>query len=350
MAGTGVTPLRYRDTGVDLARSARLVERIRPIASRTWRPEVLSGIGGFASLFRPPVDRYRSPVLVTAADGVGTKLRLAVQTGIYDTIGIDLVAMCANDVLTHGAEPLIFLDYLAMGRIDLSTARIVIEGIAAGCEVAGAALVGGETAEMPGIYSDGDFDLAGFCLGMAEEERIVDGAGIRAGDQVVGLASSGLHANGFSLVRRILESTGASLDAPFDEEGSLGRRLMTPARIYANAVREVVRKVPVKGLAHITGGGLAANPARILPAGLRVRLDRRRWAVPPIIRWVQEEGGVDDDEMFRTFNCGVGMAVYVDPSHVDEALRTLQAAGEEAAVIGEVARAGPRDRARVSID
>ena len=352
MTDTGAAPLRYRDAGVDLDRGRRLVDRIRPIAERTWGRGVRAGIGGFASIFGLPAGRYRNPVLVTAADGVGTKLALAVRTGIYGTVGIDLVAMCANDVLAHGAEPVLFLDYLAMGRLEPATAQTLIEGIADGCELAGAALVGGESAEMPGTYTGRNFDLAGFCLGLAEEDRIVNGARIRPGDLAVGLASSGLHSNGFSLVRKILEVSGASLDEPFGEGGEpLGRHLMTPARIYVRAVRALMEEVPVRGLAHVTGGGLAANPGRILPDGLRVRLDRERWTMPPIIRWVQETGGIEDSEMLRTFNCGVGMVAYVSPGHAGEALRVLREAGETPAVIGEVTPLGPRGhRARVAIN
>ena len=352
MTDTGEAPLRYRDAGVDLDRGRRLVDRIRPIAERTRGPGVLAGVGGFASVFALPADRYRNPVLVTAADGVGTKLALAVRTGIYDTVGIDLVAMCANDVLAHGAEPALFLDYLAMGRLDTAIARTLVEGIAVGCERAGAALAGGESAEMPGTYTGRNFDLAGFCLGLAERDRIVDGARIRPGDLAVGLASSGVHSNGFSLVRKVLEVSGASLEAPFEDGRgeSLGRRLMTPTRIYARAVRALVEAVPVRGLAHVTGGGLAANPGRVLPDGLRVRLDRARWTIPPIIRWVRETGGIEEGEMFRTFNCGVGMVAYVSPEHAGEALRVLREAGEAPAVIGEVTRLGRGRRARVAID
>ena len=350
MADTGATSLRYRDAGVDIDRGNRLVDRIRAIASRTYRPGVLGGVGGFASLFKLPMDRYRNPVLVTAADGVGTKLRLAVQTSSYETVGIDLVAMCANDVLVQGAEPVLFLDYLAMGRLELSTAQMVIEGVARGCELAGASLVGGECAEMPGVYSSEDFDLAGFCLGLVEEDRIVSSAGVHPGDRIVGLPSSGLHSNGFSLVRKVLEVSGASLTAPFDGGESLGECLMTPTRIYVGPVHALMEAVPVKGLAHITGGGLTLNIGRILPAGLCVRLDRRTWTVPPIVRWVRETGGIEDREMFRTFNCGIGMAIVVSAHHVDDALRILGDAGEDPAIIGEVLLADARHREQVLIE
>ena len=349
MADRRAISLGYRDAGVDVDRGNRLVDRIRAIASRTYRPGVLGGVGGFASLFRLPVDRYRTPVLVTAADGVGTKLRLAVETASYETVGIDLVAMCANDVLVQGAEPILFLDYLAMGRLDPSKAQAVIEGIARGCEIAGASLVGGECAEMPGVYSGEDFDLAGFCLGLVEEGRIVDGAEVHPGDRIIGLPSSGLHSNGFSLVRKILEVSGTSLSAPFDGGESLGQCLMTPTRIYVGSVLGVMEEVPVKGLAHITGGGLVLNLARVLPAGLCARLDRRHWTIPPIIRWAQETGNVEDREMFRTFNCGIGMALVVSAHHLDDVLRLLGDAGEEPAVIGEVRLADARHRDRVLV-
>ena len=342
--------LRYRDAGVDIDRGSRLVDRIRAIASRTYRPGVLSGVGGFASLYRLPADRYRSPVLVTAADGVGTKLRLAVETSSYETVGIDLVAMCANDVLAQGAEPVLFLDYLATGRLDLSTAQMVVEGIVRGCELAGASLVGGECAEMPGIYSGDDFDLAGFCLGLVEEDRIVDGADVHPGDRIIGLASSGLHSNGFSLVRKVLETSGASLAAPFDGGESLGTHLMTPTRIYVRAVRALMESVPVKGLAHVTGGGIALNLGRSLPAGLCAKLDRRSWTVPSVFRWVAQTGSVEDGEMFRTFNCGIGMAVFVSAHHVGDALRILEESGERPCVIGEVHLAERHRRERVLID
>ena len=342
--------LRYRDAGVDIDRGSRLVDRIRAIANRTYRPEVLSGVGGFASLYKLPAGRYRSPVLVTAADGVGTKLRLAVETSRYEAVGIDLVAMCANDVLAQGAEPVLFLDYLAMGRLELSVAQIVVEGIARGCELAGASLVGGECAEMPGVYSSEDFDLAGFCLGLVEEDRIVDGADVHPGDRIIGLASSGLHSNGFSLVRKILETSGASLTTPFEGGESLAARLMTPTRIYVRAVRAMLESVPVKGLAHVTGGGLALNLGRCLPAGLCARLDRQSWTPPPIFRWVAETGGVEPAEMVRTFNCGIGMAAFVSAHHVGGALRALEEAGERPCVIGEVHLAAPERRERVLFD
>ena len=350
MSDTHATSLSYRDAGVDIDRGNRLVDRIRAIASRTYRPGVLGGVGGFASLFKLPMDRYRNPVLVTAADGVGTKLRLAVETSSYETVGIDLVAMCANDVLVQGAEPILFLDYLAMGRLELSKAQMVVEGVARGCELAGASLVGGECAEMPGVYASEDLDLAGFCVGLVEEDRIVNGVEVHPGDRVIGLPSSGLHSNGFSLVRKVLEVSRASLFAPFEDAGTLGECLMTPTRIYVHPVHRVMEAVPVKGLAHVTGGGLIMNLARVLPAGLSARLDRRSWTVPPIFDWVREAGGIEDREMFRTFNCGIGMALVVSAHHVEDVLRILREAGEHPAAIGEVHLADARHRDQVLID
>ena len=343
-------PLRYRDAGVDVDRGNRMVDRIRAIASRTYRPEVLAGVGGFASLFRLPAERYRDPVLVTAADGVGTKLRLAEMTGSYDTVGIDLVAMCANDILVHGAEPVLFLDYLAMGRLDLSKAQMVIEGIGRGCELAGASLVGGECAEMPGVYAGGDFDLAGFCLGLVEQDRIVDGSRIHPGDRIIGLASSGLHSNGYSLVRKVLDISRAPLSAPFDGGRSLGECLMTPTRIYVRAVLGVLKEIPIKGIAHITGGGLTLNAGRLLPAGLCARLDRRSWRMPPIVRWVLDTGGIEDHEAFRTFNCGIGLVLFTSAGHADEVMHRLREAEENPALIGEVVVADGHHRERVLID
>ena len=350
MDDTRTTSLSYRDAGVDIDRGNRLVDRIRAIASRTYRPGVLGGVGGFASLYRLPMERYRKPVLVTAADGVGTKLRLAAETASYETVGIDLVAMCANDVLVQGAEPVLFLDYLAMGQLELSKAQMVVEGVARGCELAGASLVGGECAEMPGVYANEDFDLAGFCLGLVEEDRIVNGAGVHPGDRIIGLPSSGLHSNGYSLVRKVLDVSGASLSAPFEGGETLGECLMTPTRIYVRSVGRVLAAIPVKCLAHITGGGLVLNLARVMPAGLCARLDRRRWDVPPIIRWVGAAGRIEDREMFRTFNCGIGMALVVSAHHADEALDILRESGERPAVIGEVHLADARDRDQVLVD
>jgi len=331
-------PVTYRDAGVDIDAGDELVERIKPHVRRTMRPEVMGGLGGFGALVRVPLDRYRKPVLVSGTDGVGTKLRLAIDTGRHDTIGIDLVAMCVNDVVVQGAEPLFFLDYYATGHLDVAVAERVVAGIAEGCAQSGCALVGGETAEMPGMYHGGDYDLAGFCVGLVEEEKILDGTQTQAGDVVLGLASSGPHSNGYSLIRRLLSLSGA--DASTHVGGrSLYDQLLAPTRIYVKPLLRLLEAVPVHALAHITGGGLLDNIPRVVPDGLEVRLDRHGWVRPPVFEWLQETAGIDETEMHRTFNCGIGMTVMVPPTAADEAVRILTAAGESVNVIGEV-RAG----------
>jgi len=327
-------PLSYRDAGVDIDAGDALVERIKPFAKRTLRPEVLAGIGGFGALVELP-KRFREPVLVSGTDGVGTKLKLAFALGRHDTVGIDLVAMSANDVLVQGAEPLFFLDYFACGKLDVAVAAEVIEGIAHGCELAGCALIGGETAEMPGMYPEGEYDLAGFCVGVVEKSGVIDGRGIAPGDAVLGLASSGAHSNGYSLVRRILERAKPDLGADFHGR-PLADVLMAPTRIYVKPVLGLLREVPVKGLAHITGGGLVENVPRILPDGVRAVLDRRAWALPPLFRWLQEQGGVAEAEMHRVFNCGIGMAVVVADRDAERATERLRAAGEAVYRIGAI--------------
>jgi phosphoribosylformylglycinamidine cyclo-ligase len=334
------TPLTYRDSGVDIDAGEELVERIKPRVRSTLRPEVLGGIGGFGALFELPPGRWHRPVLVSGTDGVGTKLRLAIDTGRHDSVGIDLVGMCVNDVVVQGAEPLFFLDYYATGRLDVDTAEKVIGGIADGCALAGCALVGGETAEMPGMYEGSDYDLAGFCVGVVEKERIVDGSATRAGDVVIGLPSSGPHSNGFSLIRRLITESGANERTRVDGE-PLFDLLMAPTRIYVRAVLGLLDQVPVHGIAHITGGGLSDNIPRVLPAGLEVRLDAGAWTRGGVWRWIQEAGNIADAEMHRTFNCGIGMTLQVAASDADRALAALTAAGEEARVIGAVA-AGDR--------
>ncbi|MCX7962765.1 MAG: phosphoribosylformylglycinamidine cyclo-ligase [Burkholderiales bacterium] len=319
--------LSYRDAGVDIEAGDRLVEAIRPFAARTMRPEVLAGIGGFGALCRVPA-RYREPVLVAGTDGVGTKLKLAFAAGRHDTVGVDLVAMSANDVLVQGAEPLFFLDYFACGRLEPGVAAEVIRGIARGCELAGCALVGGETAEMPGMYAPGEYDLAGFCVGVVEASRIVDGRAIAPGDTVLGLASSGAHSNGYSLIRRVLERS-----APPD-----GVDLLAPTRIYVRPVLALLEAVPVKGLAHITGGGIPGNLPRILPAGTRAVIEKRAWPRPPLFDWLERAGGIAEDEMWRVFNCGIGMAVVVDAAHAERAAALLSAAGETVYAIGRIER------------
>jgi len=326
--------LSYRDAGVDIDAGDALVDRIKPYAARTRREGVLAGIGGFGALFEVP-KRYRNPVLVSGTDGVGTKLKLAFQLGYHDTVGIDLVAMSVNDVLVQGAEPLFFLDYYACGKLDVDTAARVIRGIAAGCEQAGCALIGGETAEMPGMYPPGEYDLAGFAVGVVEKDRIIDGSAIRAGDAVIGLASSGPHSNGYSLVRRIVETAGADLASDFHGR-RLGDVLMAPTRIYVKSVLSLLGTLPVKGIAHITGGGLLENIPRVLPSSLAAALDAARWQRPPVFDWLQEQGNVDRQEMHRTFNCGIGLVVVVDAGNVGAALAHLTAAGETAAHIGNI--------------
>ena len=331
--------MSYRDAGVDIDAGDALVERIKPFAKRTMRPEVLAGIGGFGGLVEIG-KRFREPVLVAGTDGVGTKLKLAFALAQHDTVGIDLVAMSVNDVLVQGAEPLFFLDYFACGRLDVDVAADVIKGVAAGCEQAGCALIGGETAEMPGMYADGEYDLAGFAVGVVEKSRIVDGRGIAAGDVVLGLASSGPHSNGFSLIRRIVAASGADLAAPF-EGGTLGAALLAPTRIYVKPVLALLHELPVKGIAHITGGGLLENVPRVLPPGLQARLSRAAWPRPAIFDWLQRHGNVADDEMHRVFNCGIGMVVVVASAYAERAIARLAAAGERALPIGEIVAQPP---------
>jgi phosphoribosylformylglycinamidine cyclo-ligase len=336
--------LSYRDAGVDIDAGDALVERIKPLARRTARPGVLAGIGGFGALFQVPPS-YREPVLVSGTDGVGTKLRLAFALDGHDTVGIDLVAMSVNDILVQGAEPLFFLDYFACGRLDVSVAARVIAGIAAGCEQSGCALIGGETAEMPDMYPDGEYDLAGFAVGVVEREQIIDGRSIRAGDALIGLASSGAHSNGYSLIRRVLERSFGALEPAHLKHDFHGRPfsevLLAPTRLYVRPVLDLIRTMPVKGLAHITGGGLIENVPRMLPEGLAARIERDRWALPPLFSWLQQEGGIDQHELFRVFNCGIGMVIAVDPAHADAAMAHLERAGEQVCRVGEVVARAP---------
>ncbi len=294
----------YRDAGVDIDAGDALVERIKPLVKRTQRPEVLAGIGGFGALVEIPAG-YRRPVLVAGTDGVGTKLRLAIETHRHDTIGIDLVAMCANDVIVQGAEPLFFLDYYATGKLDVEVAASVISGIAEGCAQAGAALVGGETAEMPGMYQGDDYDLAGFCVGVVERESIIDGSAVQAGDAAIGLSSSGPHSNGYSLIRKLIAVAGATASTQLAGT-ALYERLLTPTRIYVRAVLQLLRLRAVHAIAHITGGGLTDNIPRVLPAGLEVRLERTAWPRDPVFDWLAQTGNISDEEMYRTFNCRIG--------------------------------------------
>jgi phosphoribosylformylglycinamidine cyclo-ligase len=327
-------PLSYRDAGVDIDAGDQLVENIKPFARRTLREGVLAGIGGFGALFEMP-GRYKEPVLVSGTDGVGTKLKLAFALDRHDSVGIDLVAMSVNDILVQGAEPLFFLDYFACGKLDVPVATAVVKGIAKGCETAGCALIGGETAEMPGMYAAGEYDLAGFAVGVVEKSRIIDGRGIEPGDVVLGLASSGLHSNGFSLARKILQQSGAELSADFQGR-TLGEALLAPTRIYVKPVLSVLQQVKIKGLAHITGGGLVENIPRVLPENAAAILQRSAWEVPAIFQWLQESGGVTDAEMHRVFNCGIGMVAIVAKSDADRVARLLEQAGESVFRIGEI--------------
>ncbi len=327
----------YRDAGVDIDAGDELVERIKPLVKRTQRPEVLAGIGGFGALVEVPLDRYRRPVLVSGTDGVGTKLRLAIDTGQHSTIGIDLVAMCANDVVVQGAEPLFFLDYYATGKLRVEIAEAVIAGIAEGCVQAGAALVGGETAEMPGMYHGDDYDLAGFCVGVVEKDAIIDGSLVQPGDAVLGLASSGPHSNGYSLIRKLIEVAGAGPATQLDGK-SLFERLLAPTRIYVKSLLALTRALPVHGLAHITGGGLTDNIPRVLRADLEVRLQRSAWPRDPLFDWLARTGNLGDAEMHRTFNCGIGMVAIVAEQDADAALLLLREQGETAQRIGTVRR------------
>ena len=329
-----VTPLTYRDAGVDIDAGDQLVENIKPFARRTMRPEVLAGIGGFGALFAIG-QKYRDPVLVSGTDGVGTKLKLAFELDRHDTVGIDLVAMSVNDILVQGAEPLFFLDYFACGKLDLGTATAVVKGIAAGCERAGCALIGGETAEMPGMYPPGEYDLAGFAVGVVERDNILDGRHIGPGDVVLGLASSGPHSNGYSLIRRILERSGAPLAGNFDGR-SLGQALLEPTHIYVKPVLAALAGGAIKGLAHITGGGLVENVPRVLPEQCQAVLDKACWQRPPIFDWLQREGQVADAEMHRVFNCGIGMVVVCAAQAADNLAAVLRSQGETVWAIGEI--------------
>ncbi|MEN9317166.1 MAG: hypothetical protein RIS35_3559 [Pseudomonadota bacterium] len=333
------SPLSYKAAGVDIDAGDALVERIKPLARRTLREGVLGGIGGFGALFEVP-KRYREPVLVSGTDGVGTKLRMAFALNIHDTVGIDLVGMSVNDILVQGAESLFFLDYFACGKLDVDTAASVVGGIARGCEMAGCALIGGETAEMPDMYPAGEYDLAGFAVGVVEKSKIIDGSTIEPGDVVLGLASNGAHSNGFSLVRRVLERAFGRIDAPQLREDFHGRAfadvLMAPTRIYVKPMLDLIQHLPVKGMAHITGGGIVENVPRVLPESVQARIYRDAWHVPPLFGWLQQQGSIEDAEMHRVFNCGIGMAVVVSADDADAAIARLHAAGEQVWRIGEI--------------
>lgn len=344
-APTPPAPLSYRDAGVDIDAGDALVESIKPFAKRTLRPEVLGGIGGFGALFDIS-NKYKEPVLVSGTDGVGTKLKLAFELNTHDSVGIDLVAMSVNDILVQGAEPLFFLDYFACGKLEVEVASAVVKGIALGCERAGCALIGGETAEMPGMYPPGEYDLAGFAVGAVEKSKIIDGSTICAGDTVLGLASSGAHSNGYSLIRKIIDVSKADLHAPFDGR-TLGAVLLEPTRIYVKPLLSLMQTLPVKGMAHITGGGLLENIPRVLPDTLTAALDAKRWIMPALFQWLQKQGAIAQQEMYRTFNCGIGMVVIVAATDTASAIAALEAAGETVYHIGEIRSRGPNEAGTV---
>ncbi len=329
-------PLTYKASGVDIDAGSDLVQRIKGAVSRTRRPEVLGDLGGFGGLFKFPTERYRRPVLVAGTDGVGTKIELAIQHDAHEAVGIDLVAMCVNDVIVQGAEPLFFLDYIVTPRLDVDVTARVIHGIAKGCELARAALIGGETAEHPGLHASVGYDLAGFCVGVAEEGNLLDGQDIAVGDCVIGLGSSGPHSNGFSLIRRALEDSPDGAQTRIDG-GPLIEQLLVPTLIYADTILKLIRKIQVKGISHITGGGLVENIPRVLPKGLGARLDSSSWPSQPVFDWLRGVG-VAEAEMLRTFNCGIGMTVIVAPRMADEAMAILRDCDERAWIIGEVVR------------
>ena len=327
--------LNYKSAGVDIEAGNALVERIKPIAAKTRNAGVMAGLGGFGSLFELPLDRYKQPVLVSGTDGVGTKLKLALDLNIHNSVGIDLVAMCVNDIVVQGAEPLFFLDYFATGKLEVDTAASVIEGIGKGCEQAGAALVGGETAEMPGMYADGDYDLAGFCVGIVEKERIIDGSLVQAGDKLIALASSGPHSNGYSLIRKIVARSGLAWTDPVNGK-PLGETLLTPTRIYVKPLLELLKSVPVHAMAHITGGGITENLPRVLPDGLYANIELSAWQLPDIFVWLQQQGNVELADVLVTFNCGIGMIVCVAAQDEAATLEILKQQGESAFSIGEI--------------
>ncbi|MCS3804946.1 phosphoribosylformylglycinamidine cyclo-ligase [Chromobacterium alkanivorans] len=342
------TSLSYRDAGVDIDAGDALVENIKPYAKRTMRPEVIGGIGGFGALVEIS-KKYKEPVLVSGTDGVGTKLKLAFDWNRHDTVGVDLVAMSVNDILVQGAEPLFFLDYFACGKLDVPQATDVIKGIAAGCEQAGCALIGGETAEMPGMYPAGEYDLAGFAVGVVEKSAVISGRDIAPGDVVLGLKSNGVHSNGYSLVRKIIERAQPDLDAPFEDGRSLRDAIIAPTRIYVKPLLKLMQALPVKGMAHITGGGITENTPRVLPEQVVAQIDAAAWPQPKLFQWLQQEGKVDSQEMYRTFNCGIGMVVIVAAEHADQAAALLQAEGETVYRIGAVrARNGDEHQTQIA--
>jgi len=329
------TSLSYKDAGVNIDAGSDLIDKIKPHVAKTKRPEVMGGLGGFGAMFQIPLDRYKEPVLISGTDGVGTKLKLATQLNKHDTIGIDLVGMCVNDILVQGAEPLFFLDYYATGKLETEVAVDVIKGIADGCELSGAALIGGETAEMPGMYSAGDYDMAGFCVGIAEKSQIIDGSKVKAGDVILGMASSGPHSNGYSLIRKILEVSNADLSEDCGDQ-TLGDALLAPTQIYVKPLLSLIKKVDIHAMAHITGGGLLENIPRVLPENTDATIKADSWTMPAVFNWLQEKGNVTDTEMYRTFNCGIGMALVVDADDAETVIAELTAAGEKVFTIGNI--------------
>ena len=332
------TQLSYKDAGVDIHAGNELVERIKGDVKRTRRPEVMGGLGGFGALCALPT-KYKEPILVSGTDGVGTKLRLAIDLKKHDTIGQDLVAMCVNDLIVQGAEPLFFLDYYATGKLDVDVAASVIKGIADGCEMSGCALVGGETAEMPGMYHEGDYDLAGFCVGVVEKSEVIDGTAVKTGDTLIALSSSGAHSNGYSLIRKVLEVSGAN-PADLLEGKSLSEHLLAPTKIYVKSILQLIKQTEVHAIAHLTGGGFWENIPRVLPANTKAVIDESSWQWPAIFNWLQEKGNISRYEMYRTFNCGVGMVIALPEKEVETGLALLEQAGEKAWVIGKIAPLG----------
>ncbi len=326
--------LSYKDAGVDIEAGNQLVDRIKSVAKATRRPEVVSGLGGFGAMFELPKG-YKEPVLVSGTDGVGTKLRLAIDAGIHDKVGIDLVAMCVNDLIVQGAEPLYFLDYYATGKLDVDTAVDVVTGIGEGCKQSNCALIGGETAEMPGMYEGEDYDLAGFCVGIVEKSKVIDGTQVSVGDQLIALGSSGPHSNGYSLIRKIIEVSGAKLDSQFGDK-TLAEALLEPTKIYVKSVLELNKSVNIKALSHITGGGLLENIPRVLPASACAQINENSWETPAIFNWLQENGNVEAMEMYKTFNCGVGMIIVVSKDELSQSIEQLKSLGENAWHIGEI--------------
>ncbi len=339
------TGLTYRDAGVDIDAGESLVDAIKPIARSTRRTGCMDGLGGFGAMFQIPPG-YKEPILVSGTDGVGTKLRLAIDSGIHNTVGIDLVAMCANDILVQGAEPLFFLDYFATGKLDVDTAASVVEGIGEGCRQAGAALIGGETAEMPGMYDAGDYDLAGFCVGVVEKSEIIDMSAVSEGDVLLAIASSGPHSNGYSLIRKVIEVSGADLGSPFGDT-TLGRALIEPTRIYAKPILKLLKEVRPHALAHITGGGLPGNIARVIPEGLCAVVESASWELPEVFQWIQDNGNISLDEMYNTFNCGMGMLVVLDSMDAPAAVKLLEDRGEKVWLAGRIEKSSDKSRVRI---